>query len=235
MASFNPLRLLIIPFLSIVTIPLAIFAGLTTTFAFSVLLFRVMIVYLDVIISFVPSYIFGTLFSRRRLEYTMYSQVGSSHVSPASSPGRRRRRRLSTASGISVEAPNSGYEKGLGIAPSIGLVRDFEGVGGWRASGDDDDLWTNIHSRMELPDKHHQYYYGRPHHQRTLSAGLAPSTKEGLLLKRARTRSPGERRKVSPNSSKARTPPSLPPTFTSLEDEKGFFDSAASPKLARKL
>ncbi|PKS09229.1 hypothetical protein jhhlp_003843 [Lomentospora prolificans] len=212
MAFFNPLRLLVIPFLTVVTLPLALFAGITTTFAFSVLLFRVMLVYLDLIISFVPTYIFSSLYSRRRIQDTMYAQAGGSHISPISTPGRHRRRRRSSVSLMSADATSPSLEMGPGLIPSVGMDRDFEGIGGWRAGGEDDELWTNINSRLELPEKHHLHSLGRPHHQRALSAGLTTSPKEGGLRLRARTRSPGERQKsASPNSSKIRTPPALTP------------------------
>lgn len=236
MAFFNPLRLLVIPFLTIVTLPLAIFAGITTTIAFSVLLFRVMLIYFDLVISFVPTYIFGSFFSRRRLYYNnnRYSAAGSPPLSPASTAGFRRRRRLSSASLISAEAPSPIKETGPGLIPSVGLDRDFEGVGGWRASGDDDELWMNINSRLELPEVNHWHTHGRPHHKRTLSAGLTILPKETALTTRARTRSPTTRRKrVSPNSSKARTPPPMPPTLTSAGGDEGFF-GPASPRLSRR-
>lgn len=59
MAILNPVYGLIVPFLFVFTVPLAIFAGITTTLAFSVLMFRVAVVYLDIAIRFVPQYIMG--------------------------------------------------------------------------------------------------------------------------------------------------------------------------------
>lgn len=41
------------------------------------------------------------------------------------------------------------------LSTSVGAARDFEGVGGWRLGGADDDvLWTSINSRLELPADH---------------------------------------------------------------------------------
>lgn len=41
---------------------------------------------------------------------------------------------------------------------SVGPTRDFEGVGGWRldnrSDDDEDALWTNMNSRLELPADH---------------------------------------------------------------------------------
>jgi hypothetical protein len=59
MAILNPIYGLVLPFLCMFTLPLAIFAGITTTLAFSVLMFRVVLVYLDIALSFVPKYLMG--------------------------------------------------------------------------------------------------------------------------------------------------------------------------------
>lgn len=63
MAILNPVYVLIVPFLFVVTIPLAIFAGITTTLAFSVLMFRVAVVYIDIAVHMVPQYVTGLRFS----------------------------------------------------------------------------------------------------------------------------------------------------------------------------
>ena len=47
MTLLNPAYALIVPFLFIFTLPLALFATLTTTLAFSILLFRVTIIYVE--------------------------------------------------------------------------------------------------------------------------------------------------------------------------------------------
>jgi len=59
MALLNPVYAFVVPFLFVVTVPLAVFAGITTTIAFSVLILRVLAVYLDVALSFVPHYLGG--------------------------------------------------------------------------------------------------------------------------------------------------------------------------------
>lgn len=81
---------------------------------------------------------------------------------------------------------------GLGIFSSGGMMeRDFEGIGGWRVPGSDDDdiLWTSMNSRLELPaivdnnnrkKRHH-------HHQRSLTSGSSVSSRP--LITRSSTRS----------------------------------------------
>ena len=69
---------------------------------------------------------------------------------------RRKSRRSSAGSGYSNNGsmtPKIPDSSGLGIYGSGGIERDFEGVGGWRIPGSDDDdvLWTSMNSRLELP------------------------------------------------------------------------------------
>ena len=56
----NPVYGIIVPFLFIVTIPMAIVAGITTTLAFFILMFRVLLVYINIAMSFIPQYIMGS-------------------------------------------------------------------------------------------------------------------------------------------------------------------------------
>lgn len=88
----------------------------------------------------------------------------------------------------------------MGLSQSIGPTRDFEGVGGWRlvdnSTSDDDGLWTNINSRLELPAEHGNI--GRRHHHRSLTSGSLPRERV------KRSYSP----EIPMNTSKVRTPPS---------------------------
>lgn len=110
----NPVYGLMVPFLCIVTLPLAIFAGITTTLAFSVLMFRVMMVYLDIAVSLVPQYLMGrsTLAEQQRaLTY------GSLHT-----PGSRSPRPNDTGSGSGHNTPPlllaSGYHTSTQRSPT---------------------------------------------------------------------------------------------------------------------
>jgi len=109
-------------------------------------------------------------------------------------PVRRRKRRSSSSSALSAGSitPVAG-ENSLGLSQSVGAIRDYEGVGGWRLSelSDDDALWTKINSRLELPADH-----GRRHYRSLTSGSISGDGK--------RAASP----EALMNTSRARTPPS---------------------------
>lgn len=239
MALINPMYAIIVPFLFLFTVPLAIFAGITTTLAFTVLIFRVILVYFDLALSLLPSYITG------RPRYVSYASKSPSSASPSPSltPTRRsasrRTRRPSTASAHSVGTITPISEAGgIGLFPSVGIDRDYEGVGGWRlGNGNDDEVWTTINSRLELPDRQYQR-----HHHRSPSGG--PTTPGGgdgyLMMKGGRNRSPESNRGgyalVSPNSSRARTPTNASHVaFTALDGADGDYFPSLSPKAVRKV
>lgn len=288
MALLNPVYGLIVPFLFVVTIPLAIFAGITTTLAFSVLMFRVAVVYIDIAVNMVPQYVTGrrmypfprgyatSLLSTAAAASSIPppspvdSRAGSGHSTPSPTvaanrtPARHhRRRRTSGASFASIgsitpiEDGNSlggSMRNSFMMVPSIGMDRDFEGVGGWRLNGknaDDDDAWTQLNSRLELPLDHQ-----RRQHHRSPSGGGATTpggTGDYLMMKspratRSKEGSPesgakrGRERKekgagMSPNSSRQRTPnglPQMPPPLTAIDTDTSYFPPMASPKSSRR-
>lgn len=226
----NPVYAITIPFLFLVTVPLAIFAGITTTFAFSVLILRVLAVYIDIALSIVPQYLGG-----RKPRYLEYAAASSPTTpSPTLPPLRRwRRRRSSSALSAGTVTPVSDGAAGLGLMPSIGAERDFEGVGGWRV-GDDDNNWTTINSRLELPDRQHV----RNHH-RSPSGPSGPTTPgEGgyLMMKGGRTRSVDTRRtSASPNSSRTRTPSGPHISFFKGHSDGYFPSITTSPRVVKKV
>jgi hypothetical protein len=288
MALINPVYALIVPFLFVFTIPLAVFAGITTTLAFSVLMFRVAVVYVDIAVNMVPQYLTGRRvypFPRGYASALLSTSEASSNMPPSPAPSgtsspptsrqvvrHHRRRRTSGASLHSVGSitPVDDYNSGLGgggskrnsfmmmmMAPSVGIDRDFEGVGGWRLGGrnpdDDDDAWTHINSRLELPL---DYQRKQQHHQRSPSGGGATTPGGGggagefLMMKgptpaRSQDRSPEKGAKrggsggsgvgggakitggpavVSPNSSRVRTPTNtMPPPLTTVTEGDGYF------------
>lgn len=317
MALLNPVYGLIVPFLFVVTIPLAILAGVTTTLAFTVLMFRVAVVYLDIAVNMVPQYVTGRRifpFPGRYMSSLLNTAVSnlppptattsssspieSRPASGQSSPGsltfpstaaattttsssrtpgsgrHHRRRRTSGASFASVgsitpiDDAAAGAVAGAGgmgskrnsymMMPSIGMDRDFEGVGGWRINDKnpaDDDAWAQLNSRLELPLDQQ-----RRHHRRSPSGGGAITPRGGggggdyLVMKSPRvTRSkegspenaPGGRRGrewggkgsvvISPNSSRQRTPTGgMPPPLTTIASDASYFPPVLSPKSARK-
>ncbi|KAF4998364.1 hypothetical protein FGRMN_3244 [Fusarium graminum] len=247
MALLNPVYAFVVPFLFVVTVPLAVFAGITTTIAFSVLILRVLAVYIDVALSIVPHYLGGRKTRayhpnnyhphHQLLDstapaalYTNPSPPSTGSTAFESSLRRRRHRRSSSAlSTAGTTTPVS--EKTFGLLPSIGPDRDFEGVGGWRLGGDDE-TWTAINSRLELPDKQ---YHGRNHH-RSPSGPTTPGD-GGYLMMKGRNRSPEAKRTLaSPNSSRTRTPSGPRIAFTNKSTIDSYFPSPkTSPKGLRKL
>lgn len=256
MALINPVHTFIVPFLFVVTVPLAVFAGITTTLAFSILSFRVILVYLDIALSLVPQ-CFGT---RKPHHYAAYTKRRDGRpVSPAASSsvhsgefclgtptpsqqqlppppmGRRHRRRPSSVTSIvSAGSATPIGDMAMGLMPSIGPDRDFEGVGGWRSDRDgDDDTWTTINSRLELPDRSH----ARNHH-RSPSGGPVTPGDSGVLMMKARARSPeamGMRTPPSPTSFRTRTPSASRMSAISMANSDGYFPLAMSPTTTRKL
>ncbi len=101
----------------------------------------------------------------------------------------------------------------------------------------DDERWTMINSRLELPDRQHT---GRQHHR-------SPSGGDGgiLMMKgrnRTRSGSPetvvfinGTRTPMSPNSSRVRTPGNGPPLMTSMEGREQEYFPPTPLKGGRKV
>ncbi|KAL7802508.1 hypothetical protein V8C44DRAFT_281917 [Trichoderma aethiopicum] len=254
MALLNPLYAFVVPFLLVTTIPLAIFAGITTTFAFSILILRVFVVYLDIALSLVSQSLSHLTESSsaaakfhhpRRPSSSSPSSSSSVHsrtnsVSPSASSTllkrqhNSRRRRLSS-SVYSAGSATPASDIGLGLIPSVGAERDFEGIGGWRLGDDDDDeehLWTTINSRCELPDRLHDR-----NHRRSLSGGPAAGAAAdgGFLMMKGRARSPEQRlvTPASPNSSKARAP-SAPRLMGGSNQNDGFFPMITTSKATKR-
>ncbi|KAH7160255.1 hypothetical protein B0J13DRAFT_125213 [Dactylonectria estremocensis] len=207
MALLNPVYAFVVPFLFVVTVPLAVFAGITTTVAFSVLILRVLAVYLDVVISLIPHYLGGRkprLHDHpariEALNAAATNLSSSPNSTPSNTPLRRRRRRRSSSAISAASLTPAASETALGLLPSIGPTRDFEGVGGWRLG--DDEEWTTINSRLELPDKQH---HGRNHY-RPPSGPTTPGEGPVLMMKSRTSNTETKRSSASPNSSRTRTP-----------------------------
>jgi len=202
----NPVHPLIFSFLFVFTIPLAIFATITTIFAVSILLFRVVLIYIELALAVISYYAFGT--------QPKATPAKSREQNPAVVqlvPTRRRRRRSSSSSST-MSAGSLAHIAGVDalLSPSVGPARDFEGVGGWRIGGPSDDelLWTNINSRLVLPADHVR------RHQRSLTSGSVP-----LRSRTYRNSSP----EAVMNTSRARTPPNM-----------GFASDGYTPQMTLK-
>ncbi|KAK5653876.1 hypothetical protein OQA88_7800 [Cercophora sp. LCS_1] len=112
MALLNPVHGLVVPFLCVFTVPLAIFAGITSALAFSVLMFRVAAVYVDIALGMIPQYFTGRSksqmlpdeFHRRRQSRDGFKTP----ISPAGSVGSSSD--YSTPTGASPFRHGSGYK-----------------------------------------------------------------------------------------------------------------------------
>lgn len=239
MALLNPLQLLVFPFLLVVSLPLAIFAGATTILAFVVLFMRLFFVYFDVGLETLRYVLLGHQEAQQLLVSPAGSRRPSAPASPrlsrsaspgeAASPSSQRRRR-SRAGSVANIAPLLGSLGGVSIAPQSSLDRDFEGVGGWRNNADPEDehAWESLNSRLELLDQRH-------HHrsQSSTAALLGVNVSAPGLLKSSSTAaiSPQDLRKgsaSSPNSSRSRTPTRRMEGFTTLERDGYFAPYAVS-------
>ena len=143
------------PVLLLVSVPLATFAVLTTTIAFWILLFRVVLVYIALGSALLRAYI-SPASSEQPVDL------------PPRSPLRERAmqfQRSSKADSVGgAETPKRRPTKSESFASLVGpgSHRDFEGVGGWREAGDDEEeaLWMGMNRRLELPSdtirRHHR-------------------------------------------------------------------------------
>ncbi|KAJ8112276.1 hypothetical protein OPT61_g5319 [Boeremia exigua] len=191
---WNPLYA-VAPFIIVmVSVPLAISAVVTTSIALSLLAFRGFIVYTQL----------GTALIGAWLSPIPPKPVAVQHQHPSperSSPPRNRNRRTSSnGSGTSSQetvVPSSRLGPKSGSFTALfgegGQTRDYEGVGGWRDTGNEDEeaLWIGINSRLQLPAA----ASGR-RHQRRHTGGQSPQR---------RTWSP-EAFRMSPVQSRSRTP-----------------------------
>ncbi len=185
----NLLHTILSYFLLLISIPLALFALLTTTFAFSTLFFRVLVVYAELAVVLIHDQFSDQAKSRK-------TQSTWKTCSPAldEKEHRRKSRRSSVGSGNSGSlTPKIAESSGLGIYGGGGIGRDFEGVGGWRFPGHDEEdvLWTSMNSRLELPATVDDRKF---HHRRSLTSGSLSSA--SLVIR-------------SPVRSRARTPTSI--------------------------
>src|SRR6201996_205393 len=155
----NPLPLVFFLVLFPIILPLAGFAVITSFIAIVALITLAACVYAKLGINLVIRTLLTTRPSsssiiRSTTPYSEPNQKRTSPTHPVLVPSERRRR-LSSASSTSPVAPTFPQRTGS-FASLIGFDqpnRDYEGVGGWRDSGDssEDAQWTRINSRLELP------------------------------------------------------------------------------------
>lgn len=236
MALLNPIYVLFVPVLFLITVPMALFAGVTTTLAFSVLICRGILVYLDLALSYVSRSLHGMQVPSHLHQAAARSDPPS--PTPSYLALRRRRRRPSSVSILSGGTATPVTDVGLGLTPSIGAERDYEGLGGWRVG--DDEIWTTINSRLELPDRQ----WNRHHHRSPSGGGATTPGEGGYLMMKRRTRSPDTKLTrppvvsgpASPNSSRTRTASTSRVGFGSASTfQDSYFSLVMSPKMASKM
>jgi len=180
--GFNPLYLLVPPFLIIVSIPLAIFACFTTLLAFTLLLIRVSIVYFELGIAVLRTWLVAKPSKIDRKDLP----------SPTRSPQHRRRSStLSSPSSQDFRRPPPKSDSYISLLGAGVPDRDYEGVGGWRLEGEEPEetIWMGMNSRLELP-----LSGGQKRHQRSLTGSSQRLTWNPEALK------------MSPVQSRTRTP-----------------------------
>lgn len=155
------------PVLLLVSIPLIALAMFTTAAAFSMLLFRVLLVYADLAIVLIKTYLFNHQSSAKST--SRYRQAKAHHT--AALYGRRRSSSGEMQRSEGSRTPKSAESIGLGLY-SAGTQRDFEGIGGWRIPNTegDDVLWTTMNARLELLAS---FDANRRHHRRSITSGAA--------------------------------------------------------------
>lgn len=230
MPSFSPLQLFVLPFVFLVALPLAFCAGATTILAFLVLFLRLFLVYFDLGLETLRYIIIGHATRTRYVtsRSTPAMTPGSTSPTPIPSPmtptpfrHRRRAKRPGSAGNGSISSASGLEGVFAGSTPSIGLERDFEGVGGWRWDSVNEQQWYKLNSRLENPY--------RRHHFRSQSGGavLSGSAVPGLLPKRGfvtASHSPERSRLApSPNRSALRAPAINKPQGLTKADQDDYF------------
>lgn len=185
---WNPVYAIAPVVLLLVSLPLAIFAIITTSIAITLLSLRALVVYFELLSALVSAWLSPPL--SKAGENSYQSSLTSSP--DRHSPTRSRTRRTSNSSNASHDtvmpvAQGSRLSKSDSLTALIGTseaTRDFEGVGGWRMPGDDDEeaLWMGINSRLQLPAD-------EPirRHKRSLTGGAIPSQRSPV---QSRVRTP---------------------------------------------
>jgi len=211
LSLWNPVYA-VTPFILLsVSIPLAFFAVVTTSIAVSLHSFRAITVYCRLSIAIIGAWLSPSASNPVPLRAPLMPS------SARHSPTGQRHRRASTASTTSSQdaALHSAHtsrllkHKNNSLTALIGtseLTRDFEGVGGWRVPGDDDEeaLWMGINSRLQLPAE-----TPTRRHPRSLTGGASPGQ---------RWSAGSEAFRMSPVQSRARTP-----VRSAVEDGSGYF------------
>lgn len=208
---WNPIYA-IAPFILLtLSIPLAISAIITTSIAVSLLSLRALVVYCQLASALVGAWLSPPI---PKPSFGIYRTLPQRSCDQ-NSPTRQLNRQASNASNGSQDtittAANSEHvlRKSDSLSALVGtgdMTQDFEGVGGWRVTGTDEEehLWIGTNRILQQPAE-----TPNRRHQRSLTAGASPSQRWNF--------SP-EALRMSPVQSRARTPL----RFT-VDDNDGYF------------
>ncbi|KAI9807683.1 MAG: hypothetical protein M1825_005624 [Sarcosagium campestre] len=156
------------PLLISISIPLTLLAILTSTIAFTTLLLRVLLVYIELGVVLIHTSLWPP-------EPRIYPEkISARRPSLPPSPSRRKpfKRRVSSSSSSAGTVMPPSPTQQMQQMQNPPMPRDFEGVGGWRLTAGptdaDDAQWTALNSRLVLPDRKK-----RRQHHRSLTSGSA--------------------------------------------------------------
>ncbi|EUC29660.1 hypothetical protein COCCADRAFT_8163 [Bipolaris zeicola 26-R-13] len=208
-----------------ISIPLAFFALVTTSIAITLLSLRALAIYFRLAVAIVGAWLSPLPPSKHNPLRRSRPVPASARHSPKSVHQRSRRTSITGTASIqgpgaySAQSTNFLQRKNNSLTALIGtseLTRDFEGVGGWRVAGDDDEeaLWMGINSRLELPAE-------TPTRRRRLSYTGTASPGQRLSIG-------SEILRMSPVQSRSRTPVRFV-----HDDEYGYFPQQPIPNNTR--
>ena len=177
------------PLLLLLSIPLTVFATLTTTLAVSTLFIRALIVYVELAAVLLQNQLLPGSASPPTFTHKQIKDE-SCGIAELYQKGIQRSSTANVSSYGGSTTPRAPESSGFGLYGGEGPARDFEGVGGWKIPGPDDYdiLWTSMNSRLVLP--HATDGRRRNHHRSRTSCSLVT---EPLPI-------------ASPTASKASTP-----------------------------
>jgi hypothetical protein len=155
--------LVLAPLILLCSLLLLPFAIVTTTLAISTLFVRVLAVYLELFLAIT------------------HDQFSTFKYAPSTTLKRKKRPSLDRSLSNSSARHASRSSHTAIYAPNVPLVRDYEGVGGWRISAGDetDNDWVTMNTRLELPAVSVLPVERKRRHQRSLTHG-AFGEKSGL-------------------------------------------------------
>lgn len=229
MSFLNPIQILSPIILMTISVPLFIFASITTYLALATLFLRAFIVYLELATALVHSWLVrpskplpplplsaSTVTARpTTIEPPSTAITSSSQRKPHGRPSSSHQKNppASQKSKRSQHRPTKS-DPNASFAPmsTTPTDRDFEGVGGWCDPGPDNDeaLWMGMNARLQLPAMA-MHDSATRHHRRSLTASGASPRNSGVWD------SYGLRMSSSPGQSRPRTRAGTPSAMVEIQ------------------